>query len=70
MSLFEKIFGEDTGRNDRGHDRSRDEEIRLATAVLLVEIGEVDGRFSEAERARVLGILESKLDVLRESDGA
>ena len=55
-SLYEKIVGQISAADIEADDR--DAAVRLATAVLMVDVALVDSCFDEAEFDRMLGLVE------------
>jgi len=57
IDLIKKYFGK-SGRNGPSDQREeKSHEIRIATCALFLEMSNIDGEFSEAERERILNIL-------------
>jgi len=57
IHLIKKYFGRsgEDGSSDQKEKKSHD--IRIATCALLIEMSNIDGEFSEAERERIINIM-------------
>jgi uncharacterized tellurite resistance protein B-like protein len=57
IDLVKKFFGKGTegGSGDQAREKSHD--IRIATCALLLEMGSIDGEFTQSERERIMAIL-------------
>lgn len=62
IDALRRLFGNNSATGNRGRDGADatsqpQTDVRLAACVLLVELANVDGEFSELERQRILEIL-------------
>ncbi|HEB71794.1 MAG TPA: TerB family tellurite resistance protein [Nitrospirae bacterium] len=57
MGLIEKFFKKDDDKSAGSADKEYD--LRVATCAVMLEIANIDGNFSEAERKRIVSFLES-----------
>ena len=57
VDLFKKFFGEASKEPGSGGTVGRPHDIRVATCALLLEMANIDGEFSDAERDHLVAIL-------------
>jgi uncharacterized tellurite resistance protein B-like protein len=57
IDLAKKFFGKTTGIGQTDRDKEAFHDIRIATCALLLEMANIDGEFSAAERKNILAIL-------------
>ena len=57
IDLAKKFFGKTTGIGQTDRDKGTFHDIRIATCALLLEMANIDGEFSAAERKNILAIL-------------
>jgi uncharacterized tellurite resistance protein B-like protein len=59
IDRFKKVFG-DGHEEAHSKPQSREEDLRIATCALFLEIANIDEQFSDAERESILSILKSE----------
>ncbi|VAX25561.1 hypothetical protein MNBD_NITROSPINAE04-1927 [hydrothermal vent metagenome] len=64
MSLIEKFLKKEPGKSSGSVDKEYD--LRVATCAVMLEIANIDGDFSEAERKRIVSFLESNFSLSSE----
>ena len=57
IDLAKKIFGKSTQVDTGNQKRENCHDIRVATCAILMEMANIDGEFSEAERENIVSIL-------------
>jgi uncharacterized tellurite resistance protein B-like protein len=57
IDLIKKYFSRSGENNSRDQTDDKSHDIRIATCALLIEMSNIDGKFSEAEKERILHIL-------------
>jgi uncharacterized tellurite resistance protein B-like protein len=60
LDLAKKFFGKGTTGDPKGNEGGTSHDIRVATCALLLELSQIDGEFSAAERGHVLSVLKSE----------
>ncbi len=65
VNFFKKVFGAPESREDE-KPRSN-EDIRIATCALFLELASIDNEFSEEERQTILAILQEEYGVTQET---
>jgi uncharacterized tellurite resistance protein B-like protein len=61
MDLFKKAFSRTTQDDPSGGQTgSRDDDVRIATCALFLEIANIDDEFSDEERDRILSIIRTE----------
>lgn len=67
IDFFKKAFGQSQQQDTAGgQDASREEDLRIATCALFLEIANIDNEFSEDERDRILSIIRSEYGLSEE----
>ncbi|VAX16250.1 hypothetical protein MNBD_NITROSPINAE03-1440 [hydrothermal vent metagenome] len=67
MGLIEKFLKKDRDKSAGSVDKEYD--LRVATCAVMLEIANIDGEFSEAERKRIVSFLESNFGLSSEMAG-
>jgi len=67
MGLIEKFLKKDDDKSAGSADKEYD--LRVATCAVMLEIANIDGDFSEAERKRIVSFLESNFGLSSEIAG-
>lgn len=65
-SFFDKILGKMAPERFEEHEDSGVRNIQIAACALLLEMAGVDGKFSDAEQKRIVGILEKQFSLSAE----
>jgi uncharacterized tellurite resistance protein B-like protein len=61
INFFRKTFGGSGGQQEGATpDTDREEDLRIATCALFLELANIDDEFSEEERTRIFGIIRSE----------
>lgn len=67
IDFFKKVFAKSQEQDVGGTaEVSRDEDLRIATCALFLEIANIDDEFSEEERDSILSIIRSEYDLSEE----
>lgn len=66
IDLAKKFFGKITGIAQTDPDKQTFHDIRIATCALLLEMANIDGEFSAAERKNILAILKNDYQLSNE----
>ena len=61
--LFDQVVGAISASAEGGGDAGRDAALRMATAVLMIDVARADHVFDEAEFNRVLRLIESHFEL-------
>jgi uncharacterized tellurite resistance protein B-like protein len=64
MDLLQSLFGKKLTAESNTQEPTHD--LRVATCALLLEMADIDGRFSESERQRIVGILRKEYGLAAE----
>ena len=70
FDLFKRAFtGEQQQQQDTAGDRAAtsEEDLRIATCALFLEIANIDDEFSEEERDSILGLIQSEYNLSEEN---
>ncbi|MFH2012622.1 MAG: TerB family tellurite resistance protein [Pseudomonadota bacterium] len=59
IDLVKKFFGKSTQNDTRNQKRENYHDIRVATCAILLEIANIDGEFSDAEKKEIISILKT-----------
>lgn len=60
IDIFKKFFSADTGGRSDAPEGQSEHDIRVATCALLLEMGRIDEKFSEAEMTAVIDMLKER----------
>ncbi len=57
IDLLKRFFGKSAGERSADKEEKASHDVRIATCALLLEMANIDNKFSESERERIIHIL-------------
>ncbi len=57
IELLRKFFGKSTNKSSSARQQDTSHDVRIATCALLLEMANIDGKFSETERESIIRLL-------------
>jgi uncharacterized tellurite resistance protein B-like protein len=63
LDALRKLIGDNVQGTPGAHSRTHPSDVRVAACVLLLELANVDGEFTDVERQRILDILQRHFGV-------
>jgi uncharacterized tellurite resistance protein B-like protein len=60
LNILEKFFGVQSDRTDTDNDQNMVHDVYVATCALFLEMAEIDGKFSEAEKNNIVSVLKTE----------
>jgi uncharacterized tellurite resistance protein B-like protein len=70
MDLMKRFFTRTTDEKSAGKPVGTSYDVRIATCALLLEMANIDGKFSELEKESILEVLKNKYDLSAEHAAA
>lgn len=63
MDFLKKVFGRSEGGEPEAAGATREDELRIATCALFLELANIDNEFSEEERDNILEVLKTEYNL-------
>jgi len=66
MDFLKRVFGRSEGGEPEPAGGDREDDLRIATCALFLELANIDNEFSEEERDNILDVLKTEYDLSEE----